>query len=317
MFRSIIKKILGIIFLSLLLTTNSFAAKIVKLTNDVSSGSKFYKSLTGKYYKKYGYQIVNKDDGHPVRAGNQSIRFEVRQGDCGRDPGSWSDCKNDRERHELSGGQSHMTKGEYWFSWSIYFPKDHQNLSPLSNAYGQFHQKNGHPVFMFKELRNGYTIVRSIKEDYSDYNETKLLGNEEALGNWFDILINVNWTKKNDGFFKLWINDELKYDYKGPTKTKKYVYQKFGIYRTGITRYLNYKNLDKIEKCFNEKGETSAKEHKALRKLKLKKFPGHKTSINIYKKCKEYYEIDNVPTTIIYFDEVRKSKKKEKVGIIK
>ena len=48
MFRSIIKNFLGILFLSLLLTTNSFAAKIVKLTNDVSSGSKFYKSLTGK-----------------------------------------------------------------------------------------------------------------------------------------------------------------------------------------------------------------------------------------------------------------------------
>ena len=293
-----------------------YSKNFVKLTKDVASGSKFYKSLTGKYYKKYGFQIVNKNDGHPVRSGNESIRFEVRKGDCGEDPGSWSDCKNDRERHELSGLKDTMKKGEYWISWSIYFPKDHQNLSPLSNAYGQFHQKNGHPVFMFKELRNGYTIVRSIKEDYSDYNETKLLGNEEVLGNWFDVLINVKWTKKNDGFFKIWINDELKYDYKGPTKTKTFVYQKFGIYRTGITRYLNYKNLDKIEKCFNEKGETSAKEHKALRRLKLKKFPGHKTSINIYKKCKDYYEIDNVPTTIIYFDEVRRSKSKEKVGVL-
>ena len=315
----LMKKLLGILVLGLLLCNVGAAETIVKLPKDTASGhKKLYKSLTGTYYKDHGVQVVDKKDGHPVRAGDQSIRFEVRSGDCGKDlAGDWSDCKNDRERHELSGLKDTMKKGEYWISWSIYFPKDHQNLSPLSNAYGQFHQKNGHPVFMFKELRNGYTIVRSIKEDYSDYNETKLLGNEEALGNWFDILINVNWTKKNDGFFKLWINDELKYDYKGPTKTKKYVYQKFGIYRTGITRYLNYKNLDKIEKCFNEKGETSAKEHKALRKLKLKKFPGHKTSINIYKKCKEYYEIDNVPTTIIYFDEVRKSKKKEKVGIIK
>ena len=32
------------------------------------------------------------------------------------------------------------------------------------------------------------------------------------IGKWTDILINVNWSKKEDGFFKLWINDELKYD---------------------------------------------------------------------------------------------------------
>ena len=312
----LIKKFLVILFLSLLLSGNSFAAKIVKLTKDVSSGSKFYKSLTGKYYKKYGYQIVNKDDGHPVRAGNQSIRFEVRQGDCGRDPGSWSDCKNDRERHELSGGQSHMTKGEYWFSWSIYFPKDHKNLYPLSNAFGQFHQKEGNPIFMFKELKDGYSIVRTITDKDEDYNQRNLLSNEEVLGKWFDVLINAKWTKKKDGFFKIWINDELKYDYVGPTKSKSKVYQKFGVYRTGITRYLNYINVDKIEKCFDEKGKISAKEYKALQRLQKKKYPGHKTSINIYKKCKSYYELDKVPTTVIYFDEVRRGKTKDKVGVI-
>ena len=72
------KKLLGILFLGLLLSGNSYAKKFVKLPKDVGSGSKFYKSLTGKYYKKHGFQIVNKEDGHPVRAGNQSIRFEVR-----------------------------------------------------------------------------------------------------------------------------------------------------------------------------------------------------------------------------------------------
>ena len=49
----------------------------------------------------------------------------------------------------------------------------------------------------------------------------------------------------------------------------------------------------------------------------MKKYPGHKNSINIYNKCKNYYEQKNVPSTIIYFDEVRRSKTKEKVGIIK
>ena len=48
---------------------------------------------------------MNKKDGHPVRAGEKSIRFEVRNGDCGKDkaPGTWNDCEGLRQRHELSG----------------------------------------------------------------------------------------------------------------------------------------------------------------------------------------------------------------------
>ena len=202
------KKLSGILVLSLLLFNNiGYSKNFVKLPKDVGSGSKFYKSLTGKYYKNYGVQIVNKKDGHPVRSGKQSIRFEVKQGDCGKDKdGQWDDCKNDRERHELSGGEVAMSSGEYWFSWSIYFPKDHKNLYPLSNAFGQFHQKGGHPVFMFKELKKGYSLVRTITEDdslydFSDYDEKLLLTNEEVTGKWFDVLINAKWTKKKKWFF--------------------------------------------------------------------------------------------------------------------
>ena len=292
-----------------------FAESIVRFPKDVASGyKKMTKSLTGKYYKDYGMQVVNKKDGHPVRAGEKSIRFEVRSGDCGKDrDGGWSDCKGDRERHEVSSHEQgdRMSKGEYWFSWSVYFPKDHKNLYPLSNNYGQFHQKNGQPVFMFKELRSGYTVVRTIGD--IDYDEGRLVDNKDMPGNWIDILINAKWSKKDDGFFKVWVNDKLKYDYKGPTKTKSYVYEKFGIYSTGVTRYLNYKNLDAIEKCFEEKGSTM-EENTAFYKLQRKKIR-HKISIQLYKKCKDYYKPVEVPTRIIYFDEVRKSKKREKVGI--
>ena len=311
------KKILAIIVLSLLWSSNVFAETTVKLPKDAASGFKILtKSLTGKYYKDYGMQVVNKKDGHPVRAGEKSIRFEVRSGDCGKDrDGGWSDCKGDRERHEVSSHEQgdKMSKGEYWFSWSVYFPEDHKNLYPLSNNYGQFHQKNGQPVFMFKELRSGYTVVRTIGD--IDYDEGRLVDNKDMPGNWIDVLINAKWSKKDDGFFKVWVNDKLKYDYKGPTKTKSYVYEKFGIYSTGITRYLNYKNLDAIEKCFEEKGSTM-EENTAFYKLQRKKIR-HKISIQLYNKCKDYYKPVDVPTRIVYFDEVRKSKKREKVGIIK
>ena len=310
------KKLLGIVVLGLLLSNVGLAKTLVKLPKDTSSGfKKVHKSLTGKYYKDYGMQVVDKKDGHPVRAGKQSIRFEVRDGDCGKDPDGWSDCKGDRERHELSvaGKKDLMSKGEYWFSWSLFFPKDHQNLWPLSNNYGQFHQKDGAPVFMFKELRGGYSVVRTIGD--VDYDERRLIRNDDISGKWHDILINAKWSKKDDGFFKVWVNDKLKYDYKGPTKTKKYVYEKFGIYSTGITRYINHKSLDVIEKCFEEKGNTED-EYTAFYTLKSKKIK-HDISVQIYNKCKSFYKPVKIPTRVVYFDEVRRGKTKEKVGVFK
>jgi len=310
------KKLLGIVVLGLLLCNVGLAKTLVKLPKDTSSGfKKVHKSLTGKYYKDYGMQVVDKKDGHPVRAGEQSIRFEVRDGDCGKDPDGWSDCKGDRERHELSvaGKKDLMSKGEYWFSWSLFFPKDHQNLWPLSNNYGQFHQKDGAPVFMFKELRSGYSVVRTIGD--VDYDERRLIRNDDLKGKWHDILINAKWSKKDDGFFKVWVNDKLKYDYNGPTKTEKYVYEKFGIYSTGITRYINHKNLDVIEKCFEEKGNTED-EYTAFYTLKSKKIK-HDISIQIYNKCESFYKPLKIPTRVVYFDEVRRGKTKDKVGVFK
>ena len=55
----------------------------ITLPEDVVVGNNYSKSLIGDDYKEYGMQVVNKYDGYPVRAGKQSIRFEVQPGDCG------------------------------------------------------------------------------------------------------------------------------------------------------------------------------------------------------------------------------------------
>ena len=155
------KKLLGIVVLGLLWINTVYA---VSLPKDVASGSKFKKSLTGSYYKKYGMQVVDKKDGHPVRAGKKSIRFEVRAGDCGKDKdGGWSDCDTDRERHELS-GKYRVSKGERWYAWSIYLPSDFINVHPTSTMLTQFHQERKHVIWMFKNKRGGYWLENYVPE---------------------------------------------------------------------------------------------------------------------------------------------------------
>ena len=262
-----IKKFISTLILFFLIYTPLQAGNFVNLPKDVASGNKYFKSLSKKY-KKHGMQVVDKKDGHPVRAGEKSIRFEVRPGDCGYNDG-WSDCDTDRERHELSGKR--MSGGEWWYAWSIFLPKDFVNVSPTKVALGQFHQDKGHVVWMFQNqnfsVPGGYWVDNQVPGFTKTIN--KVLTNDEMIGKWNDILVNVKWSKKEDGFFKVWVNNKLGYEYTGPTKTKAKVYFKFGIYRSYLNQWI-YSSRNKTK----EKG---------------------------------------VPAQVVYFDEVRAGKTKEKV----
>jgi len=240
------KKFLGILFISLLVCSNGFAGNIVNLPKDVASGNKYKKSLDKKY-KKYGMQVVNKKDGHPVRAGEKSIRFEVRPGDCGYNE-DWNDCDSDRERHELTGKR--MSGGEWWYSWSIYLPKDFINVHPTKVCLGQFHQEKGHVVWMFQNQSfseaGGYWVDDQVPGYTRKLN--KILSQDEMIEKWNDILVNAKWSKKDDGFFKVWLNGKQVYSFVGPTKTKEKVYFKFGIYRSFLSKWIYSSKNKKKEK---------------------------------------------------------------------
>ena len=228
-----LKNIKNSFLILILLTGNSFA-KDIRLPKDVGSGNVYTKSLK-KGFKKYGYKIVNKKDGHPVRAGEKSIRFEVRNGDCGEDPGKWSDCKNDRQRHELSGDRF---RGKAWYAYSIYLPNDFKTVYPVKSAMAQFHQKGSWPTLMFQFTDMGYYADRQL--GYQTQEMKKILEVKDMIGKWNDILIHGNFTSKEDGFYKVWVNNKLKYEYNGATTGGKESFFKFGIYHTKVSVWPMY-----------------------------------------------------------------------------
>ena len=228
-----LKNIKNSFLILILLTGNSFA-KDIRLPKDVGSGNVYTKSLK-KGFKKYGYKIVNKKDGHPVRAGEKSIRFELRNGDCGEDPGKWSDCKNDRQRHELSGDRF---RGKAWYAYSIYLPNDFKTVYPVKSAMAQFHQKGSWPTLMFQFTDMGYYADRQL--GYQTQEMKKLLDVKDMIGKWNDILIHINSTSKDSGFYKIWVNGNLKYEYNGTITGGKENYFKFGIYQTKVSVWSMY-----------------------------------------------------------------------------
>ena len=185
-------------------------------------------------FKSHGAKWVTKSSTVPVREGNQSLRFEVRPGDCGRND-EWNDCKNDRERHEYT---TKSLTGTHWHGWSMFVPDDFENVYPTKVALGQFHLTGRHPpAFMFQNGSGGLQVDPQI---VLNAGKGPLIKPNEFRGRWIDFVVWANWTTKDDGFFRVYLNGESKPRFAWTGRTLKpgtKAYFKFGIYRTYISRY--------------------------------------------------------------------------------
>ena len=194
----------------------------------------------------HNHQVVSSDDGHPVRYGKQSERFEVRPGDCGITGAGNSDCERDKERAEMSSVDdiNFYDGDEYWYRWSIFFPKDHDILYPANPLYGQFKWTGcNHPTFNFRDSEygmSGMTIFLGkdlVQDNFKSRNYNTLpsyIVEKNLIGKWTDIVVNAKWSTSLDGRFKVWINGKLKMDFKGITMlcNQQKGYFKYGIYRS-------------------------------------------------------------------------------------
>lgn len=189
-------------------------------------------------FRSHGAQVVSRGDGHPVRFGAQSIRFEVRAGDCGNAFG-WDDCSTDRERHELSQKGNQQRAGDrYWYSWSMFVPHDTPSVVPSKVTLGQFHQRKNNVIWMFQWSFKGLQIDNLIPGKGRTLERQLLVPTEEILGKWVDILVYAKWSAEQDGEFDIYVNHDLRYSWRGQTIAKgDTTYFKFGIYRGFLSRY--------------------------------------------------------------------------------
>lgn len=245
------------------------ASGCVAINSENVSGWSFIDG--GSSTKRYAYSVVKKADGHPVRSGETSMRFEVRSGDCGMIY-DWNDCKEQRERKELRQSNNYNV-GENWYHWSIYLPKDYPDSWQARTTLGQFHNKNHNnkthmiPAFMFRINGKANLKTREYFEFYTleDHihgstgsGDPDLISIDEMRGNWTDILVHVKWSTKKDGFFRVYVNGNPKptYSRSGSTKRKTYpvIFFKIGIYNSWVsgempTRIVYYDDVRKGTSC--------------------------------------------------------------------
>ena len=208
-------------------------------TIDRGSFGPFMRSLNTK---SYGYQVV----ADPTGAAPTALveRFEVRPGDCAANTG-WDDCANDRERSELSENGGRTPAGRtWWYGWSLYLPSDYPNVYPTKVALGQFHQSSSHPVWMFQNSSGGYHLDDQVHGSTVRYHT---LIDEKALrGRWHRIEVQARWSRKEDGFMRVWVDGNQKVDHAGPTMDADEVYFKYGVYRSFLSRYKTARKVDAV-----------------------------------------------------------------------
>ncbi|PJI91275.1 polysaccharide lyase-like protein [Yoonia maricola] len=216
-----------------------------------------YRALT---HHEHGFRYSA--DGEPVRAGQVSERFELRDGDCGG-----SDCTNPRYRSEVGVNRERTQAriGEnIWYGWSFYNDNIQSYPSNISlmNVFGQWKMGGDNPPSIKLvqigrgEAYRGGNRSHDVVIQMDDANEglnwgerrnwgivCRLFSIDQARGRWTDIVINTNFSMGNDGYLRVWINGIQRCNYSGPitviTDTSLYPGPNFrrGIYGSFTSRW--------------------------------------------------------------------------------
>lgn len=190
--------------------------------------------------RDYGAVLTNER----ARDGNRSLRLELRYGDCGQQSrGGHDDCSHGNERVEFAAYSPRQGEGDiYRYGWSAYFPEAFPRSSFSGQSrpelfLGQFHDSDGWLFSMFYggwRPGNGGLMVKG-PHDGTDFHgpwRAPVLSRAQMLGRWNDLIVDANWTRRSDGFFRVGVNGRYVASYEGPTLARgSEVYLKLGIYR--------------------------------------------------------------------------------------
>lgn len=197
---------------------------------------------------KHGYQITNAI----TRAGKKSQRFEVRPGDCGRDPG-WDDCANDRERSEFTLKKQIRIGQDRWVAFSVYLPKDFYSSPKVSTSLGQIHQRGGPkgtagglpsfpPLLQLDAKGNNYRAcvhilsgpANNVRDECAYFPLAKI---SDMRGRWTDVQIHLR-AQPNNPLLEVYVNGTRKLAETGFLRfVPKEYYVKYGIYRSFVSRH--------------------------------------------------------------------------------
>ena len=226
--------------LIVLINYNSVLAKdyVSKNPNYLKRGLVKKVTIT-KLKNKDAYQIIKDPTGNsPIELIEM---FSPKKGDCsnskhwGDRGGGITDCNSGRQRIEVGEKSTDGIKKssikrksiERWYGYYIFipqnFPTEDKFLAPYINQFYNFN----------KNTRGGYApfITASIISGKLNIHGSTIVNKENLKGKWHKIEYHIKWSVKDDGFVKIYYNDELKSERVNfVTVDYDYIFIKYGIY---------------------------------------------------------------------------------------
>jgi hypothetical protein len=175
----------------------------------------------------WGCLIVDKASNQPVNSGSQSVRFEIRSGDCSAST-SFNDCVNDRSRWEIFQNRNTSTAGQIiTYEYAIYIPAQAQIQPPPKSG--------GYPSTVLTQINwecltrsqcssigtNGYGALAFLKIDYTgtlsiqthqDFTWTPsqtVTVDSNPYNKWIRFRYVMKSTTASDGYIQIYANDKL------------------------------------------------------------------------------------------------------------
>jgi len=173
-----------------------------------------------------------------VRKGNKAVQISIHKGDKTEEAYEGSKTS---ERDELMDKFGPKEDEFFSYSFSIYLPKDFL-IVPTRLVLAQWKQYDenkkvlvDNPILALRYQHGEMRITLQTTEEKINLFRTK----EEIRARWLDFKFNVNFSRTNKGFVKVWINKKKIIDYKGITAySEKYNYPKPGrfYFKMGLYR---------------------------------------------------------------------------------
>jgi hypothetical protein len=193
--------------------------------------------------KSYGSLIVSKTNGYPVFDGNESARFELRNGDCGWNSG-FNDCATNRMRTEMYEVNPQSEIGKIIsYTENIYIPAQSKfrpagnNLMVLTQInYSDTLNTFGALAYLVME-NNNTLLIRTHKDFTWDWNKNYTI-TTTPYDRWITIKYQIKVSDKSDGELAVFIDGNKLFSEVRPTLITKSgrVYMKFGIYNSFTDR---------------------------------------------------------------------------------
>jgi hypothetical protein len=169
--------------------------------------------------------------------------------------------------NQSSKSKNEQWKKEKWYRFFVFIPKEHNILAPSQTAIIQWRRKNpSDRVLVMFRYHHGGLYFDMNGDTFVPDAFYHLKYDKNMREQWTEILFNTNWhPDKDKGFMKVWIDGELKIDYKGVANYKKgkELHLKFGIYSSGLNLYRKAfgetKHKKRVIYFDGVKGETTCK----------------------------------------------------------